>query len=768
MQKNTRPAPSAAPETPDTAHPMTVTRSMKRRAVAVACVMLLLFGAVVTNLVKYQIINTEEYRAKATGQQLRDEKIVPSRGNIYDSEMNLLATSATVWTVTASPRDMAKANTNLNDVAFRLAEILDLDTADLLEKFQDSDSNYKMVKRQIEKPLADEINNWIAEYNAEESHKGCKIAGIYLTQDSKRYYPYGNLASTVIGFVNVDGDGLAGLEYYYNDTLAGVPGRKVSAKNALGYDMPVGDYEAEYDAQDGNSLVLTINEFVQQSADKHLAAAIAEHNVANRGVCIVMDVNTGAVLAMSTMGDYDLNDPYTISDKELAAEIDAIPDEEQRNAARSAARQAQWRNKAIADSYEPGSVFKVVTAAGALDSGKATLETSFGCSGSYNIAGTTMRCAHTEGHGMQNFYAGLNNSCNPYYIQLGQRMGSEVFCQYLQGFGFGQKTGIDLPSETAGSVYPLERMGPVELASSSFGQSSSVTPLQMITAVSAAVNGGYLMQPYIVSQVLDENGNIISTTKPVVKRQVISEETSAELADLLYQSVETGSNTKARVAGYKVGGKSGTSQKLNTDQALELRIASFVAFAPADDPQIAVLVMLDEPHSPTGSSYGGRLAAPVCGNVLAEVLPYLGIDTHYTEEQLAVKDLRVANLLGRTPSEAQVELNGVGFNYKIVGSGTTVTYQYPAAGTYIPRQSTVILYTDEGAAGTMVTVPNVAGKTVAMAREMLRAAGLNLDAGSALDSDTLLTADSQSIAEGEQVEMGTVIAVSFSNASATD
>lgn len=748
-----------------------VTPTIRRRAVAVVVVMLLMFSAVIYNLVVLQIVETEKYRSMATNQQLSDEEITPARGNIYDANMKLLAQSATVWTVTASPRDMNKAGTDITLVANKLAEVLELDAADVLEKLSDTASNYKLIKYKIEKPLADEINSWIAEYNKDAAHKETQIAGITLLQDTKRYYPYGSFASTIIGFVNVDGDGLSGLEYYYNEELSGTPGRVVRAKNALGYDMPVGDYSAEYDPTQGHSLVLTVDETIQHAAEKYLLAAVEEHNADQGGVCVVMNVKTGAILAMTTMrrgGAYDLNDPYTVVDPVALEEIAAITDDEARKTARQKAQQAQWRNKAVADAYEPGSVFKVVTASAALDSGVATLNTSFTCTGSIQVGGWTMKCAHyPSAHGSQNFYQGLNNSCNPYYIQLGQSMGVHTFCQYVEGFGFGEKTGVDLPSESAGFVYTEAQMGITELSSCSFGQSTSVTPIQMLTAICAAVNGGYLMQPYIVSQVLDEESNIISTTQPTVKRQVVSEETSATICSLLEESVSTGSNQRAKVSGYHVGGKSGTSQKLTTDLELRLYVSSFAAFAPADDPEIAVLVMLDEPHSPSGSYYGGTLAGPVCSNILGEVLPYLGIDTQYTEEELAVLNLNVPSLLGNTPSAAQATLNGVGFNTKVVGSGTEVTYQFPAAGTKMPRQSTVILYTDAGATGTLVTVPDTAGKSMSVVKEMIKAVGLNIETTGMADG-TNVQAVKQSINAGEQVELGTLVSVEFYDNTITD
>ena len=423
-------------------------------------------------------------------------------------------------------------------------------------------------------------------------------------------------------------------------------------KNAWGYDLPNGTYEAAYDAEDGNGLVLTLNASIQSTLEKYLQNAVDQYHVENRAVGIVMDVNTGAILAMATMPDYNLQDPYTIADEALAAQIAAIADENERADARYTAQWAQWRNKAVADLYYPGSVFKVITASAALDSGAANLNTSYTCKGSITVAGRTMRCAHTN-HGTLDFFGGLDGSCNPYYVTLGQMMGAETFCNYMQAFGFYEKTGVDMDDEGTTQYVPLERMGPVELASSAFGQTTSTTPIQMITAACAVINGGYLVQPHVVKQVLDADGNIVENVEPEVKRQVLSAETSATMRELLTRSVNmrdsrgdlAGGNKTGYVAGYKAGGKSGTSQR---KQALkdeeQTYYSSYWGFAPGDDPQIAVLVMLDTPHDEQGTYYGGRLAAPVVQNVLDEALQTLGVPKEYTEENLELLEKGTCNL----------------------------------------------------------------------------------------------------------------------------
>ncbi len=752
-----------------------VSRSMRTRAIVLAALFVLVgFGAVVYNLYQLQIVQHDELAARAENQQLADETITPNRGVIYDSDMKVLARSNKVWTVVASPRDMAKSGTNINDVAVKLAELLELDAQSILEKLQKSESNYQLIKRQIEKPVADAITAWITEYNASDKGKDTPVAGISLVQDAKRYYPYQTLASTIIGFVNADGDGVLGIESYYNDTLKGTAGRVVGMKNAWGYDLPNGTYEAAYDAEDGNGLVLTLNASIQSTLEKYLQNAVDQYHVENRAVGIVMDVNTGAILAMATMPDYNLQDPYTIADEALAAQIAAIADENERADAKYTAQWAQWRNKAVADLYYPGSVFKVITASAALDSGAANLNTSYTCKGSITVAGRTMRCAHTN-HGTLDFFGGLDGSCNPYYVTLGQMMGAETFCNYMQAFGFYEKTGVDMDDEGTTQYVPLEKMGPVELASSAFGQTTSTTPIQMITAACAVINGGYLVQPHVVKQVLDADGNIIENVEPEVKRQVLSAETSATMRELLTRSVNmtaadgktlTGGNKTGYVAGYKAGGKSGTSQR---KQALkdeeQTYYSSYWGFAPGDDPQIAVLVMLDTPHDEQGTYYGGRLAAPVVQSVLDEALQTLGVPKEYTEAELAKVETAVPNVAGSSVNAAAGKLRESGFNMDIErATGDTVLYQYPAAGTIVPRQSTIILYSEDRSesGGDLVTVPNLTDMSYDAACATLKSLALNVsEKGVTGGASKTIVVTEQDIAADTQVEIGSVIEVTF-------
>lgn len=752
----------------------TVSQSMRVRVTVIGVALCLFFGLLIYMLYTYQVRDTEKWSAAATAQQLSDEEIAPNRGVIYDANMKVLARSSTVWTIVASPRDMKEAKTDIVMLAQKLAEILDLDAEKVLEKLQKSDSNYQAIKKKVEKPLADALTAWIDEYNSIEDNKGHLIKGISLVQDSKRYYPYGNFASTVLGFVNADGNGVLGLERRYNDELVGTPGRVVKPKNAWGYDLPNTVYEADYDAQDGNSLVLTIDETIQHCVEKELASLVSLNNVTNRAVGIVMNVKTGEILAMATMPDYDLNDPYTIADPAQAAEIAAIADDDARKDATYTAQWAQWRNKAVSDTYYPGSVFKTVTASMALDSGAADTNTSFTCGGKIEIPGTGgihMNCARTQGHGTLDFYGGLNYSCNPYFIQLGWRIGAERFCDYLQAFGFTEKTGIDMDDEATCITYSVDRMGITELSSSAFGQSSSVTPIAMLTAASAAVNGGKLVQPHVVKQILDADGNVVKTIGTTVKRQVISETVSQQIATMLGESVAdkvNGHGHAAYVAGYHVGGKSGTSQKhqnIHGDDEAQEYVASFFGFAPANDPEIGVLVFVDEPHNPN-TTFGGTICGPSVGSILAEIMPYLGYTPDYNEEEAATAVVSMPNLVELTLDQAARKVNENGFTSTTIGEGTTVTYQYPAAGTSVARQSTVILYTDPGATGQTVAVPNVIGKPYGTVSNILKGAKLNFSAQGSESNNSI--AVSQNVAEGTEVQMGEVIEIQFQDPSMTD
>ena len=726
----------------------------------VRLVMLMLGAAMAVLLVRLfylQVVQADMWKEKASSQQMYSTSITATRGNIYDRNMKTLARSVTVWTVFISPAEMKEEQREL--VASGLSEILDVDYDMVYEKSLKTWRYNETIKRKVDNDTADEVTAFIQEND---------IRGIYLTEESMRYYPYGNLASTVLGFTGSDGSGAYGLEAYYNKALSGTDGVIASVRNAKGTAMPFSEQQI-YDAEDGQSLVLTIDETVQHYLEKHLENAVQEHEVQNRAVGIVMDVKTGEILAMSTKPDFDPNEPSAIYDTAAAEALaeqleEAGGDEEKLDAyyeALGEAQLAQWRNKAISDPYEPGSVFKLITASAALETGTVTGSTPFYCPGYIEVAGNRIACWKAGGHGNLDFVGAIKGSCNPAFIMTGQALGAELFMEYLDKFGLYDVTGVDLPGEATSIMHSRETMlneNMASLSSASFGQTFKVTALELMTAVNATVNGGYLMQPYVVSQVLDSDGNVISSTEPVVVRQVISEETSALVASYAEQVVsgEGGSGARAAVPGYRIGGKTGTSQKL--DQEGDETILSFYGFAPADDPEIAVLVMLDEPQK--NNQYGSVIAAPVVGNILADILPYLGFEPSYTEEELSSADMATPYLINYGLQEAQSTLVQAGLEYRVVGSGTTIVGQTPGAAMPIPGGGTVVLYTEEGEK-TTASVPYVIGKTGNEANRLILNAGFNIKIeGESLEHEGCV-AVAQSIEAGENAEIGTVITVTF-------
>ena len=726
----------------------------------VRLVMLMLGAAMAVLIVRLfylQVVQADMWKEKASSQQMYSTSITATRGNIYDRNMKTLARSVTVWTVFISPAEMKEEQREL--VASGLSEILDVDYDMVYEKSLKTWRYNETIKRRVDNDTADEVTAFIQEND---------IKGIYLTEESMRYYPYGNLASTVLGFTGSDGSGAYGLEAYYNKALSGTDGVIASVRNAKGTAMPFSEQQI-YDAEDGQSLVLTIDETVQHYLEKHLENAVQEHEVQNRAVGIVMNVKTGEILAMSTKPDFDPNEPSAIYDTATAEALaeqleEAGGDEEKLDAyyeALGEAQLAQWRNKAISDPYEPGSVFKLITASAALETGTVTGSTPFYCPGYIEVAGNRIACWKAGGHGNLDFVGAIKGSCNPAFIMTGQALGAELFMEYLDKFGLYDVTGVDLPGEATSIMHSRETMlneNMASLSSASFGQTFKVTALELMTAVNATVNGGYLMQPYVVSQVLDSDGNVISSTEPVVVRQVISEETSALVASYAEQVVsgEGGSGARAAVPGYRIGGKTGTSQKL--DQEGDETILSFYGFAPADDPEIAVLVMLDEPQK--NNQYGSVIAAPVVGNILADILPYLGFEPSYTEEELSSADMATPYLINYGLQEAQSTLVQAGLEYRVVGSGTTVVGQTPGAAMPIPGGGTVVLYTEEGEK-TTASVPYVIGKTGNEANRLILNAGFNIKIeGESLEHEGCV-AVAQSIEAGENAEIGTVITVTF-------
>ena len=568
------------------------------------------FAGLIARLYWLQLAAGDWYTRRALGQQLRDTVVPADRGRIYSADGVLLAANSSCWTLRASPREMPADKLEL--AAHGLAQILELDEAALLEKFRDRASNDCLLRYRVERSMADAVRDFCEENS---------ITGIRINQDSKRWYPQGEFLASVLGFTNVDNAGVSGLELEYNEQLTGQNGVVLTAVNAWGYTLEQ-SYETEQFPVEGSSLWLTIDANIQHYLENALNYAVQEHHVAARAVGIVLDVNTGAVLAMSTTPAYDPNQPRILYDEAARAAVDALSGE-QRAAALQLAQQTQWRNKAVSDLYEPGSVFKLITCAAALDAGAITRNSSFYCGESISVAGTRFHCANHKRHGTQTVTQALENSCNQSFIQIGARLGKEAFCDYFAAFGLREPTGIDLPAEPKKSLYyTADRMGPVELASCAFGQSSKISYLEMAAAVCAVVNGGKRMQPYLVSDILAPDGTVLEHRDPVCKRQVIQPETSAVMREMMEAVVLYGGGRNAQISGYRVGGKSGTSQKLDSADE-KARIASFVAVAPIDDPQFLCLVCLDEPHSWTTA--GGSLSAPVCAEVLKQTLVYKGV-----------------------------------------------------------------------------------------------------------------------------------------------
>ena len=586
-------------------------RAFRARARLVAVLLCgVCFAGLAARLFCLQFPSGGWYTERALGQQLRDTVVPADRGRIFSADGVLLAANSSCWTLRASPREMPADKLDL--AARGLAELLDLDAGKLLEKFSDRASNDCLLRYRVERETADAVRDFCAENG---------ITGIRINQDSKRWYPQGEFLASVLGFTNVDNAGVSGLELEYDDLLTGENGVVLTAVNAWGYTLEQ-SYETERVPLEGSGLRLTIDANIQHYLENALNYAVQEHHVSARAVGIVMDVNTGAVLAMSTTPSYDPNEPRVIYDRAARAAVDALSGE-QRAAALQLAQQTQWRNKAVSDLYEPGSVFKLITCAAALDTGAVSKHSTFYCGESISVAGTRFHCANHKRHGSQTVTQALENSCNQSFIQIGARLGKEAFCDYFAAFGLRGPTGVDLPAEPKKSLYyTADRMGPVELASCAFGQSSKISYLEMAAAVCAVVNGGKLMQPYLVSDILNPDGSILQHLDPVCRRQVLKAETSAAMREMMEAVVLYGGGRNAQIPDYRVGGKSGTSQKLDSEDE-KARIASFVAVAPIDAPQFLCLVCLDEPNSWTTA--GGSLSAPVCAEVLEQTLVYKGV-----------------------------------------------------------------------------------------------------------------------------------------------
>ncbi|MBQ9375329.1 MAG: PASTA domain-containing protein [Ruminococcus sp.] len=733
------------------------------------------------------ITEADKWRELAESQQLKSTVVPASRGTIFDSTDQVLAQSATMYTVYCdqvmlwddyiSKKDetvkeykklikktkdskklkeytdaLAKTKSSeecFDDLVSFLAQKLEMDSEDIREKIADEKSQYVILKKDVEKTVADKIEKYLTKEN---------LDGVRCDPTTRRIYPQNELAANVIGHLNYDGEGIYGLEAYYDSYLAGVDGRVVTATARNGQEIPY-RYKQSYESQDGNSLHLNIDVNIQYHLETALQKAVDQHKPTERACGIIMNPKTGQVYAMATNYSYNPNDPAEITDKTTAAELAKMDTKSKEySEKRLNAWSVQWKNKAISELYFPGSVFKVITGSSALEEKAISLNDTFYCNTSIQVADYNIHCWSTNDHGSQNLALAMLNSCNPAFVQIGQRLGAEKFTEYFKAYGLTEKTGIDLPSEVSSIYMPLSRMGSVELASSSFGQTNKITPIQMITAYSAVINGGYLVTPQVVDKITDPNGNVVKDFDTQIKRQVISEETSKEMRKILEGVVNGQPGSNCYIKGYRIGGKSGTSQKLDTDNG-ETYVASYCAFAPADDPEVIMLVMVDHPTG--GDFYGSLVAAPICVEVFSDVLPYLGLFPEYTEEELEKLQVSVPNVELDTISNATKTLEGLGLEVKVQGKGKSVVKQIPT-NISIERGGSVVLYTDDSYNTDTVTVPNIQGLTRQQAKEVLEANGMNLSAvGSGADEEGAIASSDQSYAEGAIVPEGTAITVTF-------
>lgn len=742
-------------------------KTLRQRTIVLCALFgVLAFVLLVGRLFVLQIIDHNDLQQKAVAQQTRATTITASRGTIYDRNGNILAISATAETIFISPHEIAENKEDTDLIADKLAEILGVDADSVRQKETKTDSYYQMIKLRVEQDTADKVRAFIKEN---------KLKGIYLVEDSKRYYPYGTLASQVIGFVGTDNSGLYGTEYLYNSDLEGTSGLVVTEKNAAGTDV-LYKYEQYYDAKNGDSLVLTIDTNIQHYLEQGLSEAIEKFDVKNGAFGIVMDVNTGAILAMASEPTYDLNDPSSVYDSRLSSQLEGLSGSDYMTKL-GELQLKQWRNKAINDTYEPGSTFKILTLSMALEEGVIDESSSFYCSGSIRVAGwgKPIYCSKKSGHGAETLAKAVANSCNPAFIQIGLKVGTEKFYQYVKDFGLMDKTGIDLVGESTGLFFDEKSFNSqiVSLASAAFGQTFTVTPIGLITAEAAAVNGGYLHTPYIVSQIVDANGNIVKEHDTTPVRQVVSEETSKRVCALLEGVVNGGTGKNAYVSGYRIGGKTGTADKTGSKTAENPRgdvIVSFVAVAPIDDPQIIMLIALDTPSRDTGYYVsGGIMAAPTAGNILSNVLPYIGVEPDYSAGELVGADANVPNCVGLAADEAKKKLTDSGFACKTVGTGATVTDQTPAGGAIVPGNATIVLYLGAEKPTGKCTVPNVVGKTAEQANNAITGAGLIMKiTGDTSGSSGNVYVLSQSAAAGDEVDAGTVVSVKLTDTSLVD
>ncbi len=752
------------------------TEKIKKKALGLMYALLIVgFGAAAISLVHWQLIEGEELKSAALEQSLRSTGLPAMRGTIYDATgTKVLAQSASVWTVVLEPHYLADNDNLRRIVANGLSEILELDAMELYERTGVAGSYYDVVERKVETDVRDRIVKFMEDNKVSD--------GIRLIPDYKRYYPYGTVASNILGFTGDDNSGLVGLELYYEEELSGSAGRLVAAKNAFGTDMPF-EYEQIVEAQDGYDLVLTIDETVQSVLEKYLAEGIEKFKIQNGAVAVMMDVDTGGILGLATHPNFDPNDPFTILDQNLLKEIETLPEGEERQEARREALNTQWRNKGVSDLYYPGSVYKMCTGSMGIEEGIITEDTTYTCKGYEKFEGLKdpIHCWNHSGHGTTTFREGLCNSCNPWFMHIGAELGPDVFCRYRQAFGFEDKTGIDLPGEAGSILHSREEMGKVELVVESFGQNFSITPIQMITASAAVANGGYLVRPHIVDRIVDGDGNIVKSADKSYRRQVISESTSATLSDILRQNVASGTARGGYVSGYRVCGKTGTSEKVDKHNQDLLKdptarmtyIASYCGFAPAEDPKYALLVFFDEPDDLNNGGYtaGTAIAGPIFSAIMQELLPYLGVEVMYSEDEYnEQRDTVAPSVAGKTLGEALEELEEAGLEYDIIGGedpDQRITEQIPERGTSVPQNGKVVLYTSGyDVNSTLTEVPDFFEMDLANAVFQAAISDLQVTINGSRDDDAVVML--QGIEPGVKVKKGTVVTLTFGSKVNTD
>ncbi len=761
-------------------------KKMKFRVkVVMILVFFLLFLAVAVNFFHISVIQNEKYQAMANDQHFGSILISAHRGSIYDSKGSTLAKSASVYQVFLDPnqfqKEMKALQTSIDnrnkkklDGDYKaeydedgnelnpLPESADIFRADavnfLSEKLgittetvsdaMEADNQYSILQDKVEKPIADEVLAFFNKYG---------LISLNVEEDTKRYYPHNELAASVIGFTSADGEGMYGIEAYYDDYLSGVNGRTISAKDSNGNELPY-RYSKTYSAKNGDDVYLTIDTDIQYTLEKHLEEMVTEFEVKNRACAILMNAKTGAIYGMATNPSFDLNYPYSVADPLAIARISQLTGDEAKRATANA-REAQWKNKCITEIYEPGSVFKVITSSAAIEENLIDLENdSFYCSGSVTIPGAApIHCHDWNGHGAQTFQRALTNSCNPAFMEIGSRLGIEKFCYYYGAFGLKERTGIDLPAEGVGIGFEAEDMSEVDLAVSAFGQGDTLTPIEMITSYCAAINGGYLLQPYVVDKIVDEDGNVVFRNERTVRRQVISEDTSKKVRTAL-GNVVTGSNGgNVSIKGYSIGGKSGTSERLSLDPG-EYG-ASYVCFTPVEDPEIILLVLADMPNENIGY-YGSVVAVPTARHIFEDVLPYLGYYPEYTDEEVEDLDVKIPLLEGSI-SDAKTTLDGLGVNYKVIGNGIEVVAQSPQTGSSVAKGGCVYLYTEKGNTIEYTVVPDVLYVSPEVANESITYCHLNYVAKGASVKRSNAVVNSQSIPAGTRVPFGTTVELEF-------